>query len=194
MQDQLETLLRVARALDDLRIPYLVVGSVASSLHGFSRATADADVVADVGPEQVQPLFEALKEDFYIDDLMVGRAVRNRRPFNVINFHTLFKIDIYPPAADEFSSQEFRRRQPVKLLPDSEQVIYLASAEDTILAKLRWHQKGGGVSGRQLEDVAGVIKVQGERLDRAYLCEWADRLGVRDLLERAMGGPGASEA
>jgi hypothetical protein len=194
MKDQLESLLRVARALDDLQIPYLVVGSVASSLHGFSRATADADVVADVQPAQVRPLFEALKEDFYIDDLMVGRAVSNRRPFNVINFDTLFKIDIYPPADDDFSRQQLGRRQQVRLLPDSEQVIHLATPEDTILAKLRWHQKGGGASGRQLEDVAGVIKVQGARLDLAYLREWAGRLNVGDLLERALGEAGARGA
>lgn len=192
MKDQLETLLQVARALDDLQIPYLVVGSVASSLLGLARATADADVVADVQPEQVRPLFEALKKDFYIDDLAVGRAVRSRRPFNVINFNTLFKVDVYPPAADEFSRQQLTRRQPVRLLPDSEQVIYLATPEDTILAKLRWHQRGGGVSGRQLEDVAGVIKVQGARLDLEYLRGWADRLGVGELLERALGEAGGT--
>jgi hypothetical protein len=192
MQDQLKVLLQVTRALDDLQIPYLVVGSVASSLLGLARATADADVVADIRPEQVRPLFEALKEDFYIDDLAVGRAVRTRRPFNVINFNTLFKVDVYPPAADEFSTQQLRRRQQVRLLPDSEQVIYLATPEDTILAKLRWHQMGGGVSGRQLEDVAGVIKVQGAGLDLEYLRGWADRLGVRELLEGALGeGKGA---
>ncbi len=194
MKDQLESLLCVTRALDDLQVPYLVVGSVASSLHGFSRATGDADVVADIQPEQVRPLFEALKEDFYIDDLAVSRAVRNRRQFNVINFDTLFKVDIYPPAADEFSRQQLARRQPARLLSDSEQVVYLATPEDTILAKLRWHQKGGGASGRQLEDVAGVIKVQGSRLDLEYLRGWAGRLGVGDLLERALGEAGAIEA
>lgn len=194
MKDHLESLLRVARALDDLRAPYIVVGSVASSIHGLSRATADADIVADLQPEQARPLFEALKDDFYVDDMAVARAVRNRRQFNVINFDTLFKVDIYPPAGDDFSRQELARRQPARLLPDSEQVVYLASPEDTILAKLRWHQKGGGASGRQLEDVAGVVKVQGERLDVEYLREWAARLGVGDLLGRALGEAGAFEA
>jgi arsenate reductase-like glutaredoxin family protein len=35
--------------------------------------------------------------------------------------------------------------------------------------------------------VLGVVKVQGDRLDKAYLQAWASRLGVEDLLQRALG-------
>jgi hypothetical protein len=41
-------------------------------------------------------------------------------------------------------------------------------------------------SERQWSDVSGVIKVQGERLDRSYLRHWAKHLKVSDLLERAL--------
>jgi hypothetical protein len=185
MKNQIEVLLQVAGVLDDLRVPYLVVGSVASSLLGVSRATADVDVVADLRAEQTAAFVEATKEEFYVDDLAVRRAVAARRAFNLVHFDSLFKVDIYLPGSDDFSLQELSRRRPEMLLPGG-RAVYVATPEDVILSKLRWHLRGGLSSERQLEDAAGVIKVQGDGLDFEYLREWADRLGVSDLLEQLL--------
>jgi hypothetical protein len=186
MMSQIEVLLRVAGILDEMRIPYLVVGSVASSLQGFSRATADVDIVADLHPEHITPLFVALKDEYYVDDQAMRRAVSQRRMFNLIHFDTLIKVDIYIPQDDEFSREQFKRARRETLLPGEAGVAYIAAPEDTILAKLRWHKRGGEVSERQLSDVLGVLKVQGERLDLEYLREWADSFGVLDMLERLL--------
>jgi predicted nucleotidyltransferase len=186
METHFTALLQVARTLDDLGVPYVVVGSVASSLVGLSRATADADIVADLRPEHVTLFFTALKDSFYVDDQMIRHAVQRRRSFNVIHSDSFFKVDIYIPA-DEFSLHQLTRGRAEELLPDSGQAIRLASPEDIILSKLRWYRRGGEASERQLSDVAGVVKVQGARLDLDYLREWAQRLNVRDLLEQVLG-------
>lgn len=186
MKSFVEVLLQFARLLDEMSVPYMVVGSVASSLYGDSRATADVDVVADLPAERVAPLFAALQEDFYVDEEAVHRAVRSRRLFNAIHFDSLFKVDVYVLPAEEFDQQQMKRRRREKLFPDSAQEVYLASPEDTLLSKLRWHRRGGGTSARQLADVAGIIKVQSDRLDVAYLREWADKLDVRDLLDKVL--------
>lgn len=186
MKSQIEILLQVAHTLDRLQIPYLVVGSVASSLQGFSRATADADLLADLRPEHVAPLFAALKDEYYIDERAMRRAVSLRRSFNVIHFDTLYKVDIYVPRGEEFSRQQLKRRRLEALLPGEAGTAFIATPEDTILAKLLWHRRGGESSERQLSDVLGVIKVQGARLDLQYLREWSDRLEVRDLLDRLL--------
>jgi len=60
------------------------------------------------------------------------------------------------------------------------------SPEDTVLRKLLWYRLGGEVSDRQWDDVRSVLDVQGDRLDMEYLRGWADRLSVRDLLDRLL--------
>jgi hypothetical protein len=186
MQSPIEVLLHVVQTLDELDIPYLVVGSVASSLLGFSRTTNDADIVADIQLDQTPQIFTALNDTFYIDEQAVRRAILERRSFNVIHFDSLFKVDVYIPAADEFSQQQLKRRRQETLLPDSSRTVYLATPEDVILAKLRWYRRGGEVSERQLTDVEGIIKVQAQRLDLLYLRDWADKLNVFDLLEKLL--------
>jgi hypothetical protein len=183
---QIDVLLRVAGVLDEMQIPYLVVGSVASSLHGFSRSTADVDIVADLRPENIAPLFSALKDEYYVDDQAMRRAISLRRMFNLIHLDTMFKVDIYVPKNDEFSQQQFKTARRETLLPGEGGSAYIAAPEDTVLAKLQWHRRGGEVSERQLTDVLGVLKVQRERLDLEYLREWAARLEVLDLLERLL--------
>jgi len=185
MKSSIEVLLYVAQVLDELNIPYLVGGSVASSLQGFPRTTNDADIVADIQLDQVPKLFETLKDQFYIDERAMRMAVLERRSFNAIHFDSVFKIDVYIPDG-AFGQQQIKRRMPETLLPDSTQTTYISTPEDTILAKLSWYRRGGEVSQRQLADVAGIIKVQDQRLDVSYLREWADKLNVLDLLEKVL--------
>ena len=45
----------VIDALNALEIPYLIGGSLASSVHGVIRTTMDVDLVAGLGLEHVEP-------------------------------------------------------------------------------------------------------------------------------------------
>jgi hypothetical protein len=81
---------------------------------------------------------------------------------------------------------QFERRTRRTVWTDPECVVYLASAEDNLLAKLEWYRLGNEVSDRQWRDILGVLKTQGQRLDLAYLRQWAAALNVADLLEKAL--------
>ena len=186
METPFSVLSEVARILEEQGIAYVVVGSFASSMRGLYRSTADLDILADIKPEQVKPLVAALQETFYVDEQAVHQAVSQRRSFNAIQFDSVFKVDIFIPRPDDFSQQQLARRQVEKIAPDVEQRIYVATAEDTILAKLRWFRAGGEISSAQWNDCLGIIGTQGEELDVEFLRECADRIGVRDLLEKAL--------
>ena len=186
MESPLEVLSQVTRALEDHGVVYVVVGSFASSMRGLYRATADIDIVADLRPEQVHPLVTALQGKFYIDEQAVGRAVVRQSSFNAIHLDAVFKVDVFVTRDDDFSRQQLARRRAEKITSDTPQEIYVATAEDTILAKLLWYRSGGEVSKVQWADVLGIIGTQGAGLDIEYLREWGDRLAVRDLLEQAL--------
>jgi hypothetical protein len=193
LTEPVAVMLLVAEALEDLGIPYLVGGSMASAVHGVYRATADADLVAEMRPDHVAPLVARLGPDFYVDDEDIRDAIARRRSFNVVHLDTMFKVDIFVSRDRPFDQAQFARRVPQVVATDPERTAYLASAEDTVLAKLDWYRRGGGVSDRQWGDIIGVLRTQGGALDVAYLRHWATDLNLTDVLERALAEAGQAE-
>jgi hypothetical protein len=181
-------LLRLLEVFDRFEIPYMIGGSGASSVHWLTRTTADIDIVARIGFQDVPSLVTELHEDFYIEEEQVRLALEHSRSFNVIHYRSSHKFDIFPLTADRYHQVEFgRRRQETTSIFTGEPLeLAVASPEDVILSKLRWFHKGGEVSEQQWNDVLGVIAVQADKLDLPYLREWAEYLGVLKLLERAV--------
>lgn len=190
LTDQVAVTLLVTDALEALGVPYAVAGSLAGAVHGVVRATMDTGVVADLGPEQADALAGALGGAFYADVEMMRDAVRGGGSFNLIHLETMFKVDVFVAGRRPFDRAQLERRQAHSLGEDPERHLYVTSAEDVVLAKLAWYRSGGEVSERQWRDVIGVLRVQGERLDRDYTARMAADLGVSDLLERALGEAG----
>lgn len=176
------------RVLEDLHVDYLVGGSLASSYHGTPRSTQDVDVVADLKLAHAPLLAGRLEGHYYVDLDRILKAIRSRTSFNVIFLRTMFKIDVFVLKDDPLAREEMRRRQRI-VVSDGER-IELASPEDTVLQKLAWFRKGGGVSSRQWDDTLGVLKVCRESLDFVYLKRWAPHLGVADLLVQALSDAG----
>jgi alkanesulfonate monooxygenase SsuD/methylene tetrahydromethanopterin reductase-like flavin-dependent oxidoreductase (luciferase family) len=188
--DAIEALMVVVAALEKLNIEYVVGGSYASSAHGEARSTNDIDILAAISVKEARALAAELREKFYADELAIEHAIKAKKHFNVIDTDTMFKVDIFPSKRTEFEKQQLNRRQIVIIDPESQATAYVATAEDTILAKLAWYRLGGEVSEQQWRDILGVLKRQRERLDFDYLRRWADDLAVSDLLIEAFADAG----
>ena len=177
----------VAEVLDRLGVPYFIGGSLATAVHGVARATLDADIIADLKPDQDDRFVQDLGAAFYSDTDAIRDAVHRQASFNVIHLKTMFKVDVFVRSRAPFDQAQFRRRMIAELAEEPGHSAYVASPEDNMLAKLLWYRTGGEVSDRQWRDVVTVIGVYGDRLDLPYLRQWAARLGVADLLEKALG-------
>lgn len=185
MTPEEEALATVVRLLEDLGIPYMITGSLASSHHGRPRSTHDIDVVIDPTSLTLERLVEELAgSGFYVDAERARDALRRRRQFNAIEGRTAVKIDLIVRKDRPFSVEELRRRQPTVFGGGLR--VSLATPEDTVLSKLEWARKAGG-SEKQLDDVAGVVQVQGERLDVGYVERWARELDVLDSWRSVTG-------
>jgi hypothetical protein len=184
--DILRVTLLVTGVLESIGVKYVIAGSLASSLHGMMRSTLDVDLVADMQINHIQPFVSALSQAFYADDEMIRDAIQHHSSFNLIHYETGFKVDVFIPKKRAFDKIQLERRILSVILTDPERTIYVASPEDTILAKLEWYRMGGEVSDRQWRDILGVMKTKGGRLDLDYLRLWARELKVSDLLERAL--------
>ncbi len=176
---------QVGRALDSLDVPWLIGGSVASSMHGVPRATQDLDLVADLSFAHAAPLAELLSADFYADADMMLEAIRRRSSFNVIHLATMSKVDIFALKRDPISASEMKRRVVFEVDLDGPVRLPVASPEDTILHKLNWYRQTGESSDRQWRDVLGVIETVDDKLDRDYLRRQAAAWDLTALLEEA---------
>jgi hypothetical protein len=146
----------------------------------------DADIVVDLGKDQVSRLVDRLKSDFYVDLEVAEEAVSGRGSFNAIHLASGFKVDFFVMGAGPFDQAELDRSELRQIVENPPRSVYVKTAEDTVLRKLQWFAAGGAVSDRQWRDVLGVIMSVGESIDRDYLRAWADQLGISELLSRAL--------
>lgn len=186
LTEPISVTLLVTEALDKLKIPYFIGGSLASSVYGLTRTTIDADIIADIKPEKINPLEQILKDNFYVSINAIQDAVIRQSGFNIIHLRTMFKVDIFVMKSRSFDKMQFQRRVKEIITTNPVHAAYFASAEDTILAKLEWFRQGKEISERQWKDILGILKIQSERLDMSYLQYWAGELRVSDLLEKAL--------
>ncbi|MCI0493343.1 MAG: hypothetical protein L0Z07_10455 [Planctomycetes bacterium] len=172
-------LLRLAtQTLDQLGIPYALVGSFASGVWGESRFTQDIDILVDLKPAQVEPLCRAFRgPEFYVSEAAAREATEHSRQFNIIHPASGNKIDFMLAGEMPWAVAQLRRRKRVPLFPGHD--VSVAAPEDVILGKLVYYSEGG--SEKHLRDITGIVKISGDMIDRTYLAEFASLLGVSDI-------------
>lgn len=167
----------VSGELTRLGIRHFVTGSMGSMAYGEYRSTIDVDIVADVASVHVAALRAAFPEpDHYLSEEAMREAIRTRTQFNLIHVPTGLKVDFMIPEPSAFNASRFARMRSLELGPACK--VPVASAEDIILMKLRYFSAGG--SDKHLRDIAGMLRIMRDQVDRHYIEQWAERLCVLD--------------
>lgn len=174
---------KLRAALEAANIPYFVSGSFASSAHGVPRSTNDIDIV--IAPPEPRALTRLLKQfpasEFGLSEEDAHDALNRRAQFNVIDYATHWKVDFILRQDTSFDESRFARREIVEIAGIR---LYAASAEDILITKLWWAKLSD--SERQISDAAGIIRVQAENLQRAYVERWVSVLGLDDQWQAAL--------
>lgn len=165
----------LASVLEDLAIPYFITGGMAAIAYGEPRFTSDIDVVADLQDAHVAPLLARFPGPaFYLSEQAVRTAVAHRFHFNVLHPSSGGKIDFMAASPSEYDRTRLSRRRRIALEDDLQP--YFAAPEDVILKKLEFYQLGG--SEKHLRDVASILLVLREQVDRAYVERWSAVLNI----------------
>lgn len=176
-----ELLVDCLRRLEGSGIDYMLVGSMAGNYWGVPRSTHNIDFVIEYGAEQVSDIVAAFEDDFFIQEISVQSGLNPPHQFNALDNRSALKVDFFRVAGDEYEFERFRRRKRINLFDQS---AWIATPEDVLLHKLRWHKMSP--TNRQLTDARGIHLVSGEELDRDYMEYWAEQIRVGDLLRSVL--------
>lgn len=182
IQDSIGLAEQLHRIFESLGISYYITGGVAAIAYGEPRTTRDLDAVIEIVPSAIDPLVQALEQEgFYVpgvEDVRCGRM----QTLGVTHIESISRADLIISGASELERLKFDRSRAIEMPGGG--VLYFASPEDVVLAKLVWGR--GSQSEKQWRDVLGILKVQAESLDCNYLTERAESLGIIDALIQAM--------
>lgn len=173
-----EAVVAVIDALESAGTAYMLVGSFSSNYYGVARSTQDADFVLQVERGGVSSVAESLGSRFHIDPQMSFETVTATTRFVVQPAQCAFQIEFFLLSGDPYDQERFRRRRRVSMLGRH---TFVPTVEDVIVTKLRWSQAGSRA--KDIEDIRGVIAVQGSRIDWEYVHHWCEQQGTRELLE-----------
>jgi hypothetical protein len=173
-----EGVIAVVEALDSIAVEYMLVGSLSSNFYGVPRSTHDADFVVQFSQDSLHQLLERLGPEFQLDRQMSFETVSmtTRHILRIAN--SPFIVELFRLSDDEHDLQRFRRRNQQKLQGHT---IWLPTPEDVIITKIKWSLNRK--SGKDRDDVRGIIGQMSDKLDWNYIHSWADRHGTRALLD-----------
>lgn len=178
-EDQKSVLQDFTARLERIGVAYMLTGSMAMVNYAMMRMTADIDVVLEAEISDADKIIEEFEGDYYVPQNRVRDSISRKFMFNILHQEKLVKIDCVIRKDNDFQKQAFARRKKIKFADNFD--LWIISREDLILSKLNWAKDSK--SEMQLRDVANILR---NGYDVEYVESWANRLGVKTLLEDAL--------
>lgn len=178
MNDEIEVLKIITRRLDQIKISYMITGSIAVNFYSVPRMTRDIDIVIELKEKDKDRIVEAFKNDFYIDEDMVGSAIVCKGMFNIIHNDRVIKVDFIIRKESEYRLLEFQRRRHIKI---EGQDMWIVAPEDLILSKLFWVKDS--MSELHLGDIKNILS-DARNVDIKYIEKWVRSLNLQQIYDK----------
>ena len=171
MTGQEEALLALGRRLDQLQIPYMVIGGLANAVWGQPRATLDIDVTIAAATSEVGVIAKGLEGDFRVLVPSPESFVEETRVLP-LESQSGVRVDLIFGLLP-FEHDAIERATLIEIAGAE---IRFCTPEDLILLKI--------ISKRDQDqaDVEGIVRQRLPELDLDYLEPWIEELG--ELLAR----------
>lgn len=179
--DPVEIVAGVLRALNELKVPYMLVGSLSSNMYGEPRMTKDADLVVQLGDTTLSALMEKLGTGYKIDRQLGFETVTGTTRYHIRHAEEDFLIELFQLTNDAHNQQRFARRRETTF---GGVKAFAPTAEDVLIQKLRWYKRGKRP--KDIQDAENVLAVQVGNVDLAYIRRWCDEHGTRELFEELL--------
>lgn len=142
--------------LERLGLPYCITGSVAASVYGEPRLTANIDVVLLLAPRDVPGLRAAFPESsYYVPPEEVLRMQISRDTggmFDLVHHKSQFKADIYLAVRDPLHAWAMEHRRRIDLAGAGARIT---PPEYVVVRKLEFLRQGG--SDKHLRDIPFIL-------------------------------------
>ena len=169
----IETLRDFVEKMNRLGIEYMVTGSYAMSAYGEIRMTKDIDVVIELSPVDVMSFFELFRDEYYVSDVSIRRAIDRKSMFNLVNHEHGGKVDCIIHKNTDFARSSFSRRFKVSIAGFE---FWNTTLEDLVVSKLQWAKET--FSEMQIRDIANLTSSD---YDEDYVKKWIAQLDLHDI-------------
>jgi len=172
--DQGQVFGRVIDVLEAVGARYAIWGGWAVVAYGEPRFTMDMDILLDpLGlPDKI--FVKRLRESgFAVDEIGLFNALAGGY-FNIIHMPSQLKVDFFVPAQGVLLHRAILER--VYLPFDEIRRAAYVSAEALVITKLQAYAESE--STRHLDDIATVIRLQGQKLANEQIDIYAARAGL----------------
>lgn len=170
--------------IETLGLRYFVTGGVASVIYGDPRFTRDVDIVIALNQDDIVGLRSAFDPaDFYVPPAETLEREAERPTgghFNLIHARSALRADAYITAGDALEVWAFDNRRRVSV---GGRDIWVAPVVYVIVRKLEYYI--ASMSDRHLRDVAAMLSVSADAIDRAELERWMATTELREALRAA---------
>lgn len=149
---------RIADALEAASLPYGIGGALALGVWGFPRATKDVDIDIFVAPENLGPVFAALRSaGCEVEDASAAAQALDRGDFQA--WAGSMRVDVFVPSIPFYES--IRRR--VRTAELEGRPAFFISPEDLAVMKFLFFRA------KDLIDVERLVAFGAATFDRSYV-------------------------